>query len=313
LFKHSVVATSFSGDSQKIVNDGLPPQKVASATGTQVRRVAIREAPVTVRNLGGAEHFDANARTVTIYRPNFVASSSVSTKGFGSSLTPKAPATLGSTVTTVPARVTSNHDEPGTVSAGPSASQPSARSPQSAPLILRGPQPSGVRETPPARSLVVIGRKDPNGTQTTYRTMLPSAASREAPVATAAEPARTSSGLAAPSATPWAENNVVRETPNPIWQQSPAMNPGYRPPVYVPRNNNNPIYGYERPGNSYRPVTPAYQPPARSAPAEVPRYTPPAANNNVQRSYSPPPAAAPPAPAAPSAPSQSGSGGRNQR
>src|SRR5262249_20259580 len=58
LFKHSVVATRFSGDSQRIINDGLPPQKVASATGTRVQPVAIREVAGTVRYSGDAEHYD---------------------------------------------------------------------------------------------------------------------------------------------------------------------------------------------------------------------------------------------------------------
>jgi len=324
LFKHSVVATSFSGDSHNIVNDGLPPQKVASATGTQVRRVAIRETGGTARHPGDAEHYDPNGRTVTVYRPNF---GQAQTPGPGAPVLSPDTKSHGVSVAapaSAPMRNSGNLDEPVNGYARTAPSQPAARPAQAAPLILRGPQNSAVKETPPASSLVIIGRKDPNGAQTIYRSTVPAANARPAPGADTVLSSRALPGSSAASATPWVENQLARETPNQTWQQNaPAVaNPGYRPWTYAPRNATpNPAYNYERPATAYRAPTPAYQAPARSLPPEVPRSAPPPPNNG-QRSYSPPPpppaapAPARPAPSAPptsSAPNQSGGGGRNQR
>ena len=321
LFKHSVVATSFSGDNQKIVNDGLPPQKVASATGTQVRRVAIREETGTARLSGGAERYDPTGRTVTVYRPRFE-QTSTPRGGNNPVLThnPQSHEVPGLAPGSAPTR-NGNFDEPMKGYARTAPSQPAARPAPAAPLILHGPQNSAVKETPPSSSLVIIGRKDPNGTQTTYQSTVPSANPRPVPGARTAPGQQTWTGSTAASPTPWADNEVA-EAPNQTWHQSPpaTVSPNYRPWTYAPRTASPaPAFNsYERPSPTYRPPTPAYQAPARSAPAEVPRYTPPPANN-VQRSYSPPPAApapsrpAPSAPPAASAPAQASGGGRNQR
>jgi hypothetical protein len=307
LFTHSVIATKFTGDGRNIANDGLPPQKVAAATGTQVRRVAIREVDRTSRSAADAvEHYDPNGRTVTVYRPNF---GQTSTAGSAQGVPRSGPASNST-------RTLGNFAEPVTGYAQTAPSQPPARPAQPAPLILHGPQDSAIKETPPPSSLVIIGRKDPNGSQTFFRSTVPSASSRGAPTADNAPSQRSWTDSATPSPTPWADNELARETPNETWHQStPATaNPGYRPPAYVPRNAN-PTYYYDRSGMGYRSPASPYQAPARSAPADVPRYAPPS-GNNVQRSYSPPPAApapARPAPAAPSAPAQSSSSGRSQR
>jgi hypothetical protein len=283
----------------------LPPQKVAAATGTQVRRVAIREGDA-------AEHYDPSGGTVTVYRPSF---ERTSTAGGGGVALPQYPKVQGTPRTASNPTRTDNFAQPLTGYAATAPSQPAARPGQTAPLILRGPQDSAVKETPPASSLVIIGRKDPNGSQTFYRSTVPSASARPAPTTDSAPSQRSFTESTTPSPTPWADNQFARETPNETWHQStpaPAANPGYRPPTWVPRNANTPYY-YQRPASTYPSQASPYQAPARSAP-DVPRYTPPA-GNNAQRSYSPPPAApAPvrPAPSAPSAPTQSGSV-RNQR
>jgi len=319
LFKNSIIATKFTGDGHNIANDGLPPQKVAAATGTQVRRVAIREVAGLSPSPGdAAEHYDPNGRTVTVYRPNF---GQTPIAGSGSSLAlPQSSKVQGvprSAPASTPARTAGNFAEPVTGYAQTVPSQPLARPAQTAPLILHGPQDSAIKETPPPSSLVIIGRKDPNGSQTFYRSPVPSASSRPAPTADGVQSQRSWTDSTTASPTPWADNEVVHETPNETWHQStPATaNPGYRPPAYVPRNAN-PTYYYDRSGMSYRSPASPYQAPARSAPADVPRYAP-ASGNNVQRSYSPPPPAAPapsrPAPSAPSAPVQSSSSGHSQR
>jgi len=299
LFKHSVLAAKFSGDGNNIINDGLPPQKVASATGTPVRRVAIREMAGTARSPGDAERYDPVSRTVTVYRPNFAQTSTAASQGVPRPLPSPTPARPGT------------FNEPVAGYAWTAPSQPIARPTQSAPLILRGPQNPAVKETPPANSLVIIGRKDPNGAQTIYRSSVPSATSaRPAPSAEAASNQR---GWTGSSATPWVDNELAGESPNGTQHQGePApVNPAYRAPSYFPRNGN-PTYNFERP---YRAPGSTYQAPARSAPADVPRYAPAPVNNNVQRSYAPPPPAPMPARSAPqaqSAPAQSSSG-RGQR
>ena len=272
LFRNSMVATRFTGRGGKIANDGLAPQKVTAATGVQVRAVTLRDSPGVLRSGTRTEQYDPATKTMAVYRPTFEQMS---------------PARL-------PAMARSG-SAPSTLSSGSALSAPGAPR-QNPPLVLRGPQPAGARETPPASSLVIIGRKDPNGAQTLYRS------------AASAESARSSTRSGSP--TPWADNELPRKAANEIVAQTPSESPAYRPPVYVPRNTG--VYGYEGPATSYR-ATPTYQPPARSAP-EAPRYAPPAYNN--QRSYSAPAPAAPArAPvsesrSAPSAPAQSG---RNQR
>jgi hypothetical protein len=271
VFEHSVVATGFTGDTHKINNDGLPPQKVAAATGTQVRRVAVREVPGTVSLGGRGERFDPGNRAVTVYRPG-----------------------LGQT-TTKPAGKPVN-----------ATSSPRTDVRPTPPIILRGAQNSASKETAPASSLVVIGRKNPDGSQTITRSTVPPASTR---------PLQN-------SATPWADNEFARQTPNERWVQGGSGS--YQSPVYVPRNgtsyqNGTPAYQYQRPNTGVAPVTPSYQPSARSAPVTAPRY---GTESSPQRSYSAPAQPAPsrpqvtearPAPAAPQRAAPTQSGGRNQR
>ena len=291
LFRNSLVATRFTGRGEKIANDGLPPQKVTAATGVQVRAVTLRDSPGALRSGTRTEQYDPTSRTMAVYRPTF-------------ERTPRA----GSAARSASA--------PSSVSSASALSAPGAPR-QNPPLVLRGPQSAAERENPPASSLVIIGRKDPNGKQSTYRSTAPSTSARPAPSANSAESARSSARSGSP--TPWADNEVPRQSENPVVAQSPLGSSAYRPPVFVPRNNG--AYGYERPATTYR-TAPTYQPPARSAP-EAPRYSPPANQRsytppayNNQRSYSPPapsaPARAPVAESrpAPSAPAQSG---RSQR
>ena len=289
IYNHSVVATGFTGDNHRIKNDGLPPQKVATSTGTPLRPVAIREVGGTARVGGRVERFEPSNRTVTIYRP-----------GLGQT-TPRTTGTKSSGVA------------------------PRTGSQSAAPIILRGPQNSATKETPPPNSVVVIGRKNPDGSQTFTRTTVPSA-NRPAPSALAE---RSATWTGKNSATPWADNEVaseapMRETPGQnAWRQGTPDNPGYRSPVYVPRNNVPGSQYQQRPNPGYMPSAPSSQPSARSGTANpTTHYTPPPSFNAPQRSTAAPaPAPAPSRPPvearpAPSAPPQSGPaqpGNRNPR
>src|SRR5262249_52470601 len=168
IFNHSVVATGFTGDNHKIKNDGLPPQKVAASTGTPLRPVAIREVGGTARLGSRVERFEPSNRTVTIYRPGLGQTTSRTTGTKPSGMTPRVPG---------------------------------AGSQSAAPIILRGPQNSATKETPPPSSIVVMGRKNPDGSQTFTRTTVPSTARPAVPSALAE---RSATWTVKNSATPWA-------------------------------------------------------------------------------------------------------------
>src|SRR5262249_12864573 len=142
---------------------------------------------------------------------------------------------------------------------------------------------------------VVIGRKNPDGSQTFTRTTVPSTARPAVPSALAE---RSATWTGKNSATPWADNEVasdttVRETPDQnAWRQGSAANPGYRSPVYV-RRTNVPGSQYQRPYPGYVPSAPSSHPSARSGTANpTTHYTPPPSFNAPQRS-TPAPAPAP--------------------
>ena len=306
VFRESLVATRFTGRGDKISNEGLPPQKVAAATGTQVRRVALRESTSTTVLAGRTERFAPDNRTLTVYRPSFgqpSAASAPSATRAGSVVS--APRTKPA-----PSAPSASVDFAGTGQYTPGQTQ--VRPGQNPPLILRGAQTSAVRETPPASSLVIIGRRDPNGTRTTYSSTVPAANAPTAPVARSAAAAPSWTGVNRSSATPWADTEFARDSANQVRPQTPAAPaaaPNYRSQGYSPRNNNN-VYGYPGSGTSYRPAAPAYQAPARNAPANVPRYTPAAPQRSYSAPTAPAPAPARPAPQAPPAPSQSSSRGQ---
>ncbi len=307
VFRDSVVATKFSGDHQRVINNGLPPEKVAVATRSPVRRTEIRESAGETRPIGRAEHFDSAGKTLTIYRPKLPNSTPGLVRWPSAESAPSAQRSLSQpsapSAESAFAHTPLHHGHtPGLADNRSEEMKPgnaSSRAGQNPSLILRGPQSSPAQESVPRSSLVIVGRQQNGRTG--------NAASSAAP---ASSPSQT--GGKEPlawnnSATPWMQGNGQRQ---PAAQgRSPSAAPGPAPtrPVTSGTWNNNSGGAYQRPAQAYRPVQ-SYQPPARTAPAEAPRSTPPPAQS-APRASSPPPASAPARPA-PSTPAQSG---RNQR
>jgi hypothetical protein len=308
IYRESVVATRFHGDGNRIVNDGLPPAQVTTSTRAPVRQTELRITKGTTSPAGRSERFDADGRTLTVYRPELnpasrhparwasAPSSQSAASAQSAQSAPSAPTyatRLPDTARSSPAmnnRTTRSDSE-----AMVGANRPS----QNSSLILRGPQPSASRESVPKSSLVVIGRKDGTRSTTSVYSVTPSGASRAGSSARLAE---------VNSATPWVQESTGRQAPATPAQGAPSAisRVPARQLIYTPRNSaaGN---GAERsaPAQTYRPA------PSQIAPAQVPRSTP---ANNLSRPVAPAPASVPGAArSAPTVPSAPSSPGRGQR
>jgi hypothetical protein len=64
-------STTIVESNRGVINHGIPVSRVAEATGTEVHRVAIRDANTTARQGARNEGFEGDSRTLSVYRPNF--------------------------------------------------------------------------------------------------------------------------------------------------------------------------------------------------------------------------------------------------
>ena len=64
-------STTIVESNRGVINHGIPMSRVAEATGTEVHRVAIRDANTTARQGARNEGFEGDSRTLSVYRPNF--------------------------------------------------------------------------------------------------------------------------------------------------------------------------------------------------------------------------------------------------
>jgi hypothetical protein len=176
---------------------------------------------------------------------------------------------------------------------------------QAAPLILKGPQSSALKESPPAHSLVVIGRGQGNQAPASSQPWSAAPApTRPNPNSSDAN-ARTASALPALSAP--SQNATSRSAANQIqqgnWMGTVSASP--QPSWFAGAEGTAPSAAARRPDVS------GYQAGPRTDFTTVQRSAP-AQNYVPQRSYSPPPTSVPvrspsfearPAPSAPPAPS----------
>ena len=290
-FKTSTVASRIVGDGHTVINNGLPPSRVAAATHRPVHTVSLREVNSPTGG-GRAEHFEAGGQSLAVYRPN---PSSPEIRGNSTQSTTSSTAPWTSRTGTARLGVT-----------GTSQQTPTAR--PAAPLILRGAQSSALRESPPASSLIIIGRGNSARSAAPAQSWssTPSAArAASATAETAAQPAVPQpnevprrEGTANRPATVDPQRNwtgMVSSSPRPSWfGATDQASPRQFDNVPVPRAE-----------------TWTYQPATRPDAPEVPRYAP-APTYTPQRSYSSPSWSAParsssyearPAPSAPSVPS----------
>ncbi len=67
----TVVSTKISGRKRSVVNEGLPPQRVATATRRAVHKVTLREVTPESGEITRPERLDPDGRTLSIVRPNW--------------------------------------------------------------------------------------------------------------------------------------------------------------------------------------------------------------------------------------------------
>jgi len=282
VYESSTVATRIGGDGRTVINNGLPTSRVAAATHRPIHTVALREASQPIGIGGRAESFEASGHTLTVYRPNSALASRMPAREFGTGLseTPRSSAGPARPVSPAPAGARSGSNRHSFNDSSP-GSPPVAS--QSAPLILRGPQSSALRETAPANSLVVIGGRK------TAQPPMParpwsSAASSTVPAAESRD-----NSTPAKSSTPGAIGNqyqqrnwmgTVTSSPQPSWfagtearsasqfNNASAPRPEARSYQAVPRSE---VPRYS-PAPSYAPQQRSYSAPAYSAPARQPSF-----------------------------------------
>jgi hypothetical protein len=311
-YESSTVATRITGDGRTVINNGLPTSRVAAATLRPIHTVALRDSSTPVTLSGRAERLEAGGHALTVYRPTPALASrtpSRQTGGFRGTITsPDRRAVLPPR--SVPGDGNTHRPSNDVVK----GNRPSAN--QTAPLIIRGPQPSGNREAHAANSLVVIGRG--NNSQSSAPAEPRIAASfRAQPSLNSANPsARVPSAVSAPSAPsantvsrPAVPRATVSSSPQPAWfgnrESSGAGRAGSVAPAARPEIHSSPV----------APRTPTPQVP-RYAPAPAPQrsYSPPAMSTPARSpSVESRPAPAPSAPPARSAPAASSSSGSNSR
>jgi hypothetical protein len=305
VYATSTVGTRISGDGHTVINNGLPPSQVAAATHRMVHPVALREVNEPVSIGTRADRFEESGHALAVYRPN-------------PDLAARLPARELGTGSVGAIRSASGRVMPQSVSPAAPRSGTSRRSSndakqeswpfanQSAPLILRGPQPSALKESAPANSLVVIGGGRPTQPATLAQPW--SAVSFASRPAVDSGESTASTKPSGPTAVTPAQNAVSRQIPNQYqqrnWMGTVSSSP--RPSWFAGNeaNSGRPLDSVLTP----RPATSSYQPVPRS---EVPRYSP-TPSYAPQRSYAAPAWSAParspsfeprPAPSAPAAPS----------
>ncbi len=64
-------STMIVESNRRVVNHGIPVSRVAEATGTEIHRVAIRDANSAARPGARSDRFEGDSRTLSVYRPHF--------------------------------------------------------------------------------------------------------------------------------------------------------------------------------------------------------------------------------------------------
>ncbi len=310
VFARTICASPIAQRNNMIVNHGVPPQRVASATHSPVQPISLHSAGT--RPAGGkAEHLDPNGKSLTVYRPPMSSPgprpspySPVQKNGPTPppSSSPYSPVQAGR-------QTSGNNSGPGSPLAGNSGTRPNSGNNVAQEVTSRNPgtglgnanssrQSSSFGNT--GHQAPSFGNNSSAASPSRPPAAVPSSSSQstlpsrgdnnliirgQEVVATPARPARpvqTSSG-----------NSLVVVGPRdyrrgmPEWPQSSPS---------VPSNAG--VSANERPDFSR---SSAFQAPTRSSPQEVPRYNSGPAYGSQPRSYSPLPQSYS-APSRPSAP-----------
>jgi hypothetical protein len=240
-----VAVNKIVGDQHRILNAGVPADRVAAATHRTIRPATVREASVAAVQGVRGDRLEAGGRTLTVFRPR---------------PTPM-PRTPGS-----PAEVVTADGGSMGVRTAPA-------------LVIRGPggaTPQVGRDPGPQRTapLIIRGSK-----QAPQATATPNPANREASP-TLGQNSRTEFATRAPRASPqgsqWAPARLVEAQPR---FERAAANDALesRASRYQLQSRRSALPEDQAPGPAYQqPTVPTYQPPARPMPSSPERnFAPP--------------------------------------
>ncbi len=74
IFKDAPPSTSIISSGSRVINHGIPPSRIAQATHTEVRQVAIHPVNRAAERGIRGERFEGNGRTLSVFRPQFPSS-----------------------------------------------------------------------------------------------------------------------------------------------------------------------------------------------------------------------------------------------
>ena len=240
IYKNTVVTTQIVNDHSRIINHGIPAERIAAATHSHIRQVVVRETSVPAAQGVPDERIDPGGRTLTVLRPHLFEH-------------PRSPTTIAERPRTEPQP--SSGGTAWTASAQPAAANPPiiirlpdrplrytptpASQERTAPLIIRGPNraahPATMAESSPNHfsRVGVIQNVQPAATTPSARAQTQSYSSWTAPHSVQApsrferqqpidhpEPLRTESG-----------NRWSAAPPPPAPEPNPRH---YSAPVYQP-------------------------------------------------------------------------------
>src|ERR1019366_8335819 len=192
VFHTTAASAMIVGNIHHVVNHGIPVERVAAATGTQIHEISIRQVNATAEQRARGERFDGNSRTLSVVHPHFTAVTGTQSAPGGRprwelrNVRGARDVQPNATEHFVPrAEHPVTETRGGTTTPSGSArtaatvrSDPSPRS--AAPLILHGPDHPGqstavsragaAREAVPRGSLVITGSKESNPQKTPHQT-----------------------------------------------------------------------------------------------------------------------------------------------
>ncbi len=279
IYDRTVASTRIVGDRHGVINHGIPVSRVAAATGTEIHRVAIRDASPATRQGVRGEQFEGNSRSLSVVRPRFPARGETQTAPLPGISRPKVTST----------------SQPTTRSPW-SATTQSRSTPRASETPLRGASP---------RPITAPSYQAP--TETRRSTPMPTAGNSRSRITTSPQ-----ESLSRPPA-----NSRPQPMTSPAWRSpAPSASEGPAPRAVTPSVRTEPARQYTAPRYQAPAAPPRIAPaptpmpqPTRSfsAPSAPPASRAPAMESRPSR-----PAPSAPAPSAPASRSQSSSDKRGR-
>jgi len=72
IYNSTMAVTKIIGDSHRVINQGIPVERISAATHADIRKVALREVSTPAPDGIRSERLEAGGRTLTVFRPHVV-------------------------------------------------------------------------------------------------------------------------------------------------------------------------------------------------------------------------------------------------